>query len=584
MEKVNRAWQIVLLLAACCATTPSIAALQASVDRNPVNMNESFTLTLETNDNLDGTPDLSALQQNFEVLNQGKSSSFQMINGNTSHSTQWSITLIPKQSGQLRIPPISIGGEQSAPISLTVTASATPTPGATQQGKLFLDVSVSPKNVYVQQQLVYTVRLFHAVNLGHNATLTEPKLAGDDAIVEKLGDDKNFQTTRNGVRYGVVERKYAIYPQHSGKIEIPPLVFDGDIPQSAGNNFFSFDPFGTRSRHQRVTSQPVTITAQGTPASFHGSQWLPASNLQLVEQWSPDPPHFTAGQPVTRTVAIMADGLTAAQLPPLESGAIEGLKQYPDQPSLKDTKASSGITGLHSEKIAMIPKQPGTITLPAITVPWWNTTTNTAELARLPARTVTVIAASGTATSTAPSVSTHTAKPIPKPETPSTTATSADNTPQATIKSTTPGFWPWLTLLMASGWLGTAIAWWRRSRHSAPVVSARQDVKEKVSLSQLEKQIKESCHANDAARCSHELLGWARQRWPEKPPVSLTELAQRCAPPLAAQLKTLDRARYASKEKAWVGESLWQQFSRNKPQEKASTSTQNSALRPLYES
>lgn len=578
-----RAWRILLLLTTCCTVTPAIAALQASVDRNPVNMNESFTLTLETDDALDGAPDLSVLQNDFEVLNQGKSSSYQFINGHSSRSTRWSITLMPKHGGQLRIPAIAIDGENSAPITLTVTATAAPTQGSPQQGQLFLDVSATPQSVYVQQQIVYTVRLFHAVNLGNQATLTEPKLAGSDAIVEKLGEDKNYQTTRNGVRYGVVERKYAIYLQHSGNLEIPPLVFDGDIPIAASGNFFSFDPFGTRTRHQRVTSQPVTITAQAAPANFHGNQWLPATNLQVVEQWSPDPPHFTVGQPITRTVAVMADGLTAAQLPPLEAGTISGLKQYPDQPSLKDTKASSGITGLRSEKIAMIPKQAGTITLPAIIIPWWNTTTNTAEVARLPARTVTVTAASGTTVPAVPTVPADSTTPPQKTKaSPTNAAAEQTSTSLPAARAAEAGIWPWLTLLMATGWLVTALAWWWRTRHSAPTPPSKPDEKAGSSLRQLENQIKTYCLANDATGSSRAILSWAQQRWPQHHPVSLTGLAKRCPPSLASQLQILDRARYDSTDTPWLGESLWQEFSRNKPQEETSPSAQDSALRPLY--
>ncbi len=573
-ENMMRLSALMLLLWGCLAATPALAALQAHVDRNPVAAGESFTLTLQSSDDLSGSPDLSALQQDFDVLGQSRSTNYQFINGSSSRTTQWQISLMPKHSGQLQIPALSVDGEQSPPLTITVTAAGQ-TQAAPQSGDLFLEVSATPRDVYVQQQVVYTVRLFRNVDLGNGATLTEPEVPGGNAIVEKLGKDRHYQTDRNGVGYDVIERDYAIYPQKSGSITIPPLVFDGAVVQAGGGGFFSLDPFGQTTQRRRIRSDAVTLTVKPMPAAFHGKQWLPARNLQLVEQWSQTPPTFTVGQPITRTVALMADGLTAAQLPPLTGGNIDGLKQYPDQPLLKDTKDSSGITGMRSEKIALIPIRPGTITLPAIAVPWWNTSSDTLETARLPARTVTV--APGPAGSTPPPPA---AGPAAGPATaaPTTATVAAPLRTAATAASA--GLWRWLALLLGLGWLGTALAWWWRSRRGA--VHPRTATAAHDSLRQLEQRLKASCFTNDAVQSKSQLLAWARQRWPEQPPVSLTALAQRCAPPLAGALSALDRALYSDAPQAWQGEALWQQFSRHRPAAETAHPEPPDDLRPLY--
>lgn len=581
MRDGKRLWRIALLLVAGLVATPALAALQAYVDRNPVSADESFTLTLESDEDLGGSPDLSALQQDFEVLSQGKSTSIQIINGNSSRKIQWRITLMPKRTGPLRIPAISIGSEQSAPISLTVSAVPAPdsTQGAARQGDLFIEVSAAPQNVYLQQQVIYKVRLFHRLDFGNAASLSDPKPATNDAIVEKLGDDKRYQTSRNGMRYEVIERDYAIYPQRSGRIEIPPLVFDGDVVQPGGNSFFSFDPFNANTRHRRVMSDSVTLTAQAVPATFHGGQWLPSGNLQLMEAWSPNPPSFTVGQPITRTLAIMADGLTAAQLPPLTGGAVDGLKQYPDQPVLKDTQSDTGVTGVRSEKVALIPMHPGPITLPAIAIPWWNTNTNTLEVARLPERTVTVAAASDVASAApAPSPAPVVTDARPPPATP-TMNPGTGVLPTQSVNAGT-GIWAWLALTFGAGWLATGIVWWWRSRRRQSSTTVRTEPP--VSLHRLEKQVQASCLANDAQGCGRALLAWARERWSEQAPVSLTALAQRCPPPLAEQLCLLDRVLYAETTEPWQGTVLWQQFSGHRPREARPASGTEIGLRPLY--
>jgi BatD DUF11 like domain len=577
--KLTRMTTMIVVMLVIMSPLPVWAALQAYVDRNPVPEDESFTLTLETGSDVNGSPDLSVLRQDFDVQGQGKSSSIVIDNGAMTRKTQWRISLMAKHSGQLRIPSISVGGEQSQPMTITVTP-ASQARAAAGGGDLFLEVSVKPQTAYVQQQVIYTVRLYHAMNLANGSTLTEPTVPGDTAVVEKLGKDKSFETQRNGMRYDVIERSYAIYPQKSGGIDIAPVVFDGDIVRGGGGGgFFAIDPFNQSVRHKRLRSQAERIDVKPIPAAFHGGQWLPARSLELDENWSPYPPKFTVGQAVTRTIAVMADGLTASQLPALDNGAITGLKQYPDQPALKDTQGSAGVTGLRTEKIAYIPTRAGKITLPAVKIAWWNTATDKMEEARLPARNFTVLPASigGNAPSPMPLVN--------SPEPAQQAAPLATTPPQALPQpSSTSGRWPWIALLLGLGWLATLAAWWWRARRGTVSIAPAAPSKEEESLRSLEKALQASCLANDAARTKGAVLAWARRRWPQHPPISLTAVARLCPAPLSATLIELDRALYAQTAASWQGQGLWRQFTAYKTKKRNKTKDQDVGLEPLYRS
>lgn len=578
MSKLMRTTVLALGLLCGGVPFPVWAALQAYVDRNPVAEDESFTLTLESNSDMDGSPDLSPLRRDFDVQGQGKSTSLNIINGSVSRKTQWQISLMAKHSGQLQIPSIRIGGEQTQPLSISVTpaSQAQAAPGG---GDLFLEVSVKPHTVYVQQQMIYTVRLYRAVNLANGSTLSEPTLPGGDAVVEKLGKDKDLETVRNGMRYDVIERSYAIYPQKSGDIDIAPLIFDGDIVQSGGGGgFFGFDPFAQRTRHKRLRSQTEHITVKPIPADFHSGQWLPARSLQLDQNWTPEPAKFMVGQAVTRTVAIMADGLTASQLPALKGAAISGLKKYPDQPALKDTQDSAGVTGLRTEKIAYIPSRAGNVTLPAIKIPWWNTVTDKMEVATLPARTFTVL----------PSSTDNNVSPPPVPEVaapaPAKQPTRVAKLTPATPPPPTIDRWLWLAMLLGIGWLATVIVWWWRV-HRADLQGESARAGKDESLHRLEKALEASCLANDAALTKGAVLAWARRRWPQHPPISLTAVARRCPEPLSAALIELDRSLYAQTGTTWNGRRLWQQFTAHRVgKENQNKGDRRVGLAPLYRS
>ncbi len=571
---------LIFLIAALCVLsyTPASASLQVQVDRNPVAVNESFNLTLLSSDSSSGEPDLSALKRDFDVLGQSKSSSFQIINGQISHTTQWQISLTPKHAGQLKIPAIPVGGQSSAPINLTVTTANQA--GTPQQSKnLFLEVSAAPQTVHVQQQIIFTIRLYSALSLGEGSSLSDPTFPNMDAVVERLGADHPFEVMRNGQPYSVIERRYAVFPQKSGQFSSAPVVFDGSVVEANQNGGgFMFNPFSQHTRQLRLDSKSVTFTVKPVPPGYDIRQWLPASNLQLTEQWSENPPRFTVGEPITRTLTVTANGLTATQLPAMDSGKIDGLKLYPDQPTLKNGQDGNGIIGTREQKIAYIPTRAGNITLPAIEIKWWNVNTNQAEAARLPARSLTILPGSQNQVSAPPPSS-----PPLTTETPASPNLATNGLQSSgVLVSGSQRWWPWLALLLGAGWLITLVTWWWRAHKKTP--QAGVDAASEETFGQLEKQFRKACMENKAPQAKMQLLAWAKQRWREKPPATLTALARLCEPALADAVTQLDRSLYAKTQTPWQGEILWQRFSRYKPGDIRVKTDKRPALEPLYKS
>ncbi|MHB9119444.1 MAG: BatD family protein [Burkholderiales bacterium] len=569
---VKRVLILIFTLLSVLATAQALASLQAKVDRNPVAMDESFNLILQSSDSRSGDPDLSALKQDFDILGQSKSSRFQIDNGQTTQSTQWQIQLMPKRSGKLTIPAIAAGGQSSQPIALQVNPAGQ-APASQQDGNLFLEVGAEPHAAYVQQQIIFTVRLYRSVDLGDGSTLSDPTFPNMDAAVERLGADRAFQTVRNGKPYSVIERRYAVFPQKSGQFSSAPVVFDGTVVEAGqGGGLFMFNPFGQSTRHLRLRSKAVTLTVKPIPGAFNGSQWLPASTLQLAEQWSENPPKFTVGEPITRTLTLTAKGQAASQLTALDSQSADGFKLYPDQPALKDSKDDSGITGVRVQKIALIPSRPGSLTLPAVKIKWWNVNSDKMEETSLPARQVTVLPGSPDQTPAA-------APPLPAPAPSAQSAGSALGLKLTSLPAAPRGWWPWLSLLLGTGWLATLLLWWRQARKKSPPSpgTAREETQK-----QAEKQLKKSCLENDPAQAKACLLAWSKQQWPHSPPASLTALARRCDPTLAAALTELDHALYAKTKTHWQGETLWQLFSHHKPKDVEAKTGQDATLPPLY--
>jgi hypothetical protein len=538
------------------------AEILARVERNPVALNESFQLILKVEGEPDADPDLSVLEAQFDILSRNQSSSLQIINGQVRRSQQWELTLMARKAGNYVIPAIAFGADRSNALELTVKPE--PEGETASGGPVFLEVSLDGDQAYPQQQLVYTVRLLRSVPL-RSATLSEPRVTGVEARLEKLGEDDSFETRRGGERYQVVERRYAVFPQGAGTLTLEPIVFQGQIVESSRYSLQD------RLNVKRLRSEALSLPVQERPPAAP-QPWLPARALRLQEEWSEDRPQFAVGEPVTRTLTLMAAGIPAAQLPELPKASQPGLKIYADQPLVRDQIQADGILGVRQEKQALLPTAPGRYELPAVEILWWNLDTDRPETVRLPARTIEVAPAPGTSGQAPPSTRAPAASPAPR----------AFSPPPAAAPAVGPGPWPWISLGLGLGWLLTLGMWWRmgggRRMPSAPRASAPTPPKPRRAA----RAVMAACRQGNAPACKQALLHWARGQWPEDPPNSLGDIAARSPQPLAQALHTLHQALYARAARPWQGDELLQAFRTAQGRETRAAAAPVEPLPPLH--
>ena len=554
---------LILLCLGLMSFNSLAANITVQVDRDPVTIDESFKIIFEADDSVSETPDFSPLQQDFEILSRNQSSNMQFINGSVTRQTRWTLFAMAKHSGTFTIPSIRVGNDNSPSISITVNKKAVATPNtnkaAPENKDLFIEVEANTDNIHVQQQILYSIRFYRAVNI-NGASMSEPSISGGEVVIEKLGDDNSYETRRNNRRYVVIERNYALFPQQSGDMTIEPISLDAQVAVAARG---MFDPFGQNSTTKRLKSDSITVKVEPVPANMRNQVWLPASNLQLTENWSQQPAEFIVGEPITRTLTLKADGLTAAQLPSLNMANTQGFKAYPDQPRLNDKRGSQGISGTRQEKIALIPTQAGKISLPEIRINWWNTNTGKIETASMPTRTVQVKAGATTAQTIQPTVT-------PKPNSVVTEAA----TETITVVKQENGLYSRLSIIFGLGWLITVIAWLiNRRNHKAankPLPTA--------SL----KAVKKACLDNNPQQSKTELLNWARVHWPENPPTNIGEIGNRLNEATQQEIENLNQALYGSATVNWQGSQLWQQLALAAKTTTKKARKQQDVLVPLY--
>ncbi len=558
---------LIILLLILFSASISAAQIDVSVDRSPISITDSFQLTFSTTDSPDDDPNFTPLKQDFDIINQQKSSQLSWVNGSTNKTIQWTLSVMAKRSGDLQIPPISFGKDMSQPISITVIET-TPLSAISDDDELYLEVEASPTNAYVQAQVLYTVRLYQRINLAQ-ATLSDPKL--DNAVVEKLGEDHQYNTKVKGVTYLVTERKYAIFPQQSGAMTIAPLVLTADVitddPRSRFNSFFS----NQNTLTKRILSKAINLNVQASPATFNGDYWLPAQQLALKETWSNDALEIKVGEPITRTLTIIAKGATSSQLPDLSMQQVNPeLKIYPDQAVINDQKVGDGIMAMREQKIAFIPSTAGSFTLPAIDIPWFNTQTQEMEQAQLPAVTLVAIASEPANT---PVNNMPTAPAIQSPQ----QAPEITLTPSSIAPS---NMWMWTTLGFGCAWLLTLlfIFWSRLYKPRTNIKPTGQNTP--IKLKESIKELKTACADNNPQAAHQALIKWVTASYNI---TNLVELNTDGDDDFQAELTKLNHALYAKDKLAWDGSGLLQAVMA-KQTKQSSSKNADEPLVPLYPS
>ncbi len=538
-----------LMMTSVFAVLAQAATITVTTDRSSVGLNESFLMVFESKGSVNGKPDFSPLNKNFQILSNNESSNMSIVNGKISSSKKWQLTVLARRAGNLPVPAISFGKDRSQPSSIMVSNARSSSSTSKSNQDVFIEVEVEPKSPYVQSEVIYTVRLFLAVATT-NASLSEPGISGANAVIERLGEDRNFQTNRRGKRFNVVERRYAIYPQVSGDMTIEPVMFQGQMGRGA---FSRFDPFGPQGKMLVERSQALKLEVKTVPSQFPSGRWIPAKKLTLTESWSENPPQFQVGEPLTRTLTLVAEGQTASQLMELPEWVPDAFKQYPDQPVLNDNKTDNGITASRQEKVAIIPNSAGNYVLPEISVPWWNTTTNQLEYARLPERKITVEALINSVDTGLPTLPTLD-QPVGVPE---INSESSGESITSDAPSSTNGLWQAISAGLALAWLITLLLWWRSRGAIRP--EPLQDNKA-VRLKQVLKDVEEACKKSQADELKQALLRWGQHVWSNSPPTSLGEIGKRSPAELADKILQLNNNLYSRKNEAWDGESFWQVF------------------------
>jgi hypothetical protein len=353
-------------------------SVRATVDRTTVAVGESLQLTV-TIEGGDGEADIRAISD-FQVHSRGTGSSLRYINGQMSRTASINYLLIPRKTGQLTIPalPVDVDGKvyQTDPITITVTGQ-TAGDAQIQSRDVWVTASVSEEKPFAGQQIIYTFRLYHAVQVGE-ARFQPPEFNGFSAReVEKRNSSRRII---NGREYGITEVHYVLTPLAAGAQRIEPAVLNVGIvrnerrgSRSPFDSFFD-SPFFSRSvlEPRILQSEPLDLQVQALPP-YPDQNPDPFSGLvgRFELNAAVEPTDLTVGGSATVTLTLEGRGnIMDAQAPALQLPS--QFKAYSDNPQEQIEQGPSGASGKKIFRTAIVPVQPGRFELPPVRLTYFD--------------------------------------------------------------------------------------------------------------------------------------------------------------------------------------------------------------------
>lgn len=400
------------------ASLPLSAAAQinvtAAIDLNSMTLEDQATITVNVAGSMSAPDPVAPRVPGLDIVQVGRSSQIQIINGSVTTTAQFSFTVIASEEGAFQIPPftVSTGGREyrSNSLKLSVTKGGysnrappnsgnpfaqqlpgfprqpgipqtQPDRGTAAEDPFWITTTVSKTNPKVSEQILFRFKLY-ARQTADIVDLELPKF--DDFLAEEVVPEKKGTEIVSGQRYSTYEVIYALSPLKSGTVKIGQTrlklryFVNGAAPRSNLFDRFFEDPFfnrGSQPKDKVLAAPPIDLEVAALPEP------VPEDFTGLVGRFGvraeSSSVSLVAGDSLTYTVTLSGKGnIKDAKLPSLE---IPEAKIYEDKPVIDTKKSEDGVSGSKTFKIAIVPSVPGDFKIPARTLSYYDVSTERYE-------------------------------------------------------------------------------------------------------------------------------------------------------------------------------------------------------------
>ena len=407
-----------LLLAAVVAMAQTLTGSAPS----HVAVGEQFRLTYTVNTQNVSDFRAGSIPNELEVLigpNRSMQSSYQMINGHTSSSSSITYTYIvcASKNGTYTISPahIVVDGKTISSNSLTikVSGSAQSNSGSSRQHRneeeeirdagsqisgsdLFIKVSANKKRVHEQEPILLTYKVYTLVGLT-SLRGDMPDLKSFYTQEVDLPQQKSFSVeTLNGRTYKTTTwSQYVMFPQTTGKLEIPSITFEGIVVQQ-NRNIDPFEAFfnggsGYVEVKKKIQAPGIEIQVDPLPerpANFSGGVGKFNVSAQL------DKTETKANDPISMRIIVSGTGNLKLIKQPVVN-LPKDFDKYEPKVTDKSKLTTNGIEGSMVYDLLIVPRHQGKYEIPPVEFTYFDTAENAYKTVKSESFTLDVAKGSG---------------------------------------------------------------------------------------------------------------------------------------------------------------------------------------------
>jgi hypothetical protein len=363
-----------------------LATTKAYIEGNDFTLDDLLKLYITT-DKKDATaPDLNPLKQDFRIMSESKQIHQTILNGKAYHTAQWIIGLMPKKTGMIEIPSLTIHHEKTPPFSIEIIA-----PKINPEGRsdIFFTTQINQQLAYPNTPLELSIHIHVAEDLyTQNLELDPP----DDPTIKLFRlENSSKQAFVNQKRYKIFTLKYLLFVSEPGHRILPPFTLFGQKAlrkKKAEGDLFSF--YTLQLQPFTKIAPPISVSIQPPPTLSANTTWLPADHLTLSEDPSllGTPAKRTLGEAITQTIHIQAINTPVYLLP--EPATLipshNNDKHYQNKAQYHTQVQDGQLMSTVTQTITYIPATHGTWIRPALAITWWNNASKQLEISTLPSQ------------------------------------------------------------------------------------------------------------------------------------------------------------------------------------------------------
>lgn len=365
-----------------------------------------------------------SITKGFDVLmgpSRSQQSSTQIINGKVSSSSSITYTyiLMAGDAGTYTIPAASIeaNGEKIFSNAVTIKVlppdqSASGSKGSQKSGAqagnqaasgritsndLFITATASKTTVHEQEAILLTYKVYTLVNL-RQLFGKMPDLKGFHTQEIELPQQKTFSLEHyKGRNYNTtVWSQYVLFPQQTGKLEIPSITFEGVVAiQTVSDDPFDafFNGGGYQEVKKKIVTPKLTINVQplpAKPANFSGGvgEFTLASSINAKDVKTNDA--------VTIKLTISGSGNMKLISTP-EVKFPEDFEVYDPKVTNNFEASRAGLSGTQTTEYLAIPRHAGNFTIPPVEFTYFDLKSNSYKTLKTEAYNINVAKGQGNA-------------------------------------------------------------------------------------------------------------------------------------------------------------------------------------------